>query len=185
MIKTKSILAKKSNDDGIRICVMRWVKPFYDYDEWIKELAPSERLLTEYRSGQIDWQIFASSYKVEMNWKRNIIKSLRKRSDDGQVITLLCWEIEDTFCHRGILKELIEEDILVKYRISYYGNNDTIYSVLEEYGEDEEISTGVWETPFNSDSPAIGFYERLIQSDYCPPIYLSDEHITKIKISRV
>lgn len=185
MIKTKSILAKKSSEDGIRICVMRWVKPFYDYDEWIRELAPSENLLTEYRNGRVDWNFFVSSYKTEMSWKLDLIKNLRKRSDAGQIITLLCWEMADSFCHRRILKELIEENVSVKYRVTYYGDKGTIYSLLEEYGEDEVVSTGSWESPFNGSSPAIGFYESLMQSDECPPIYFSDESIIKIKISRV
>ena len=41
MIKNKSILTSKSEEYGTRICVMRWVKDFYDYDEWIIDLSPS------------------------------------------------------------------------------------------------------------------------------------------------
>jgi len=110
MIKTKSILAKKSNEDGIRICVMRYVKPFYNYDEWLVDLAPSHYLLNLYLYKGLPWDQYVIQYNKEMNIdsKMAIIKSLKERSDNGQTITLLCWEKEDTHCHRRLLKELIE-----------------------------------------------------------------------------
>ena len=108
MIKTKSILDKKTEGDGVRICVMRFVKDFYDYDEWLRELAPSIGLLNDYRKRKIDWSEYERRYFREMESKKELIKKLRKRSDDGEVISLLCWEKDDRFCHRRLLKDLIE-----------------------------------------------------------------------------
>lgn len=110
MIKTKSILDRPSVNDGTRICVMRYIKPFYIYNEWIIDLAPSKLLLSMYRNGDIDWEGFETLYNKEMDskTKMTIIKSLRKRSDDGEIITLLCWEKNDSKCHRRLLKGLIE-----------------------------------------------------------------------------
>ena len=108
MIKVKSILDRRSEDDGVRVCVMRFVKSFYDYDEWLRELAPSIELLNDYRKRRIDWNEYERRYFKEMETKKELIKELRKRSDDGEVISLLCWEKDDSFCHRRLLKDLIE-----------------------------------------------------------------------------
>lgn len=134
----------------------------------------------DYRSGYINWELFVRGYKREMKNRKILIKILKERSKNGEVITLLCWEREDVNCHRRILKELIEEDITFKVRITYYGSNKTIYSELEEYNE-ETVIHGMWESPFDRNSPAIGLYERLIQSDRCPPVFTSDEKIIRIK----
>ena len=112
MIKIKSILDKKSEKDGSRICVMRFVKDFYDYDEWLRELAPSIELLNDSRKKKIDWNGYVERYLREMDNKKELIEKLKGRSDKGEIITLLCWEKDDRFCHRRLLKELIERLIL-------------------------------------------------------------------------
>lgn len=108
MIKIKSILDKKSKDDGSRICVMRFVRDFYDYDEWLRDLAPSVKLLDDHRKKKIDWNEYERRYLKEMEGKEELIKELKRRSDKGEAITLLCWEKDDRFCHRRLLKNLIE-----------------------------------------------------------------------------
>lgn len=109
MIKTKSILDNRSKDDGARICVMRFVRDFYDYDEWLRDLAPSIGLLNDYRKRKIGWSEYERRYLKEMENKKELIKELRKRSDGGELISLLCWEKDDRFCHRRLLKNLIEK----------------------------------------------------------------------------
>ena len=47
-------------------------------------------------------------YLKEMEDKKELVKVLKGRSDGGEVITLLCWEKDDKFCHRRLLKDLIE-----------------------------------------------------------------------------
>ena len=41
--------------------VMRYVKPFYKYDEWLADLAPSRFLLYHYRKLRMDWDMYASA----------------------------------------------------------------------------------------------------------------------------
>lgn len=107
-IKTKSILAKKCDSDGTRICIMRYVKDFYDYDEWNKSLSPSPKLLNDYRNHKIEWDEFEIRYRKEMETFKDVIHNLKQRVDNGEIITLLCWESEDKYCHRRLLKEMIE-----------------------------------------------------------------------------
>jgi len=109
MIKTKSILSKTGyRDDGTRICIMRYIKIFYDFDEHIVNLAPSAHLLNQYQGLKITWNKFSSQYIDEMLLKYIEIARLRQRSDSGEVITLLCWEWSPDQCHRSILKKLID-----------------------------------------------------------------------------
>lgn len=108
MIKTKSILEKKAESDGTRICIMRYVRDFYDYDEWLRELAPSAELLNDSRKKKISWNEYEERYLKEMQNKEGLIRKLKERSDSGELITLLCWEKDDKFCHRRLLKDLIE-----------------------------------------------------------------------------
>ena len=109
MIGTRSILDSRCREDGVRICVMRFVRNFYDYDEWMRDLAPSIRLLDDYRERRIGWDEFAERYLKEMGEKKELIHELRRRSEGGEVITLLCWERDARFCHRSLLKRLIDE----------------------------------------------------------------------------
>ena len=56
---TKSIHAKSESQDGIRICVMRFIKDTYQYDRWIPDLAPSKELWVKYnKTRSIDWNGF-------------------------------------------------------------------------------------------------------------------------------
>ena len=87
---------------------MRFAKSFYDYDEWLRDLAPSIELLNDYRKRKIDWNEYEERYLKEMEGKNELIKELKKRSDEGEVISLLCWEKDARFCHRRLLKSLIE-----------------------------------------------------------------------------
>lgn len=109
MIKTKSILAPTSEEDGTRICVMRSVRGFYKYDEYMKDLSPSQSLLKSYQNKKITWEQYEKLYNEEMKFKKQRIKELKDRSDKGETITLLCWEKTDECCHRRLLKELIED----------------------------------------------------------------------------
>lgn len=188
MIKTKCIFELPKKEDGTRICVMRYKKPFYKYDEWLVDLSPSEFLLNLYRTNDIDWKMFSFMYDKEMREKNKVslIKSLRERSDGGEIITLLCWEKEDSKCHRRLLKELIEQQEKVKkidVRITYYGEKGTIYSEIDSYQEDE-VDIGEWKFPFDVNSPAIGQIECLMQSDDCPPRF-QFETICKVIVEEI
>ena len=58
MLKTKSIQKRKTKSDGVRICIMRRVKPHFKYDIWMPTLSPSTELLKNYHEQKIDWEIY-------------------------------------------------------------------------------------------------------------------------------
>lgn len=108
MIKSKSIQSKREKGDGIRICVMRFVRDYYDYDEWYKELAPSISLLQDYKNKKMDWKEYERRYLEEISDKKESIKKLAEMSKD-KTITLLCWELDDKYCHRRLLIDEIRK----------------------------------------------------------------------------
>ena len=87
---------------------MRYVKPSYKYDVWMRSLSPSKKLLWDYRSKRISWREYAERYIKEMKSRQAIIRLLAELSKLTD-ICLLCWEIDERFCHRRLLAEMIRK----------------------------------------------------------------------------
>lgn len=117
MIKTKQIFQPSDASDGTRILITQGssdkLKKFH-FDEHISELGPSLDLLSAYKGwlegGPITWAEYEKRFLEEMKSpeSRREIEKLAKRSVEGEVITLLCYEKESNpHCHRHIVKRLI------------------------------------------------------------------------------
>lgn len=104
-LKTKSIMAKLSEEDGLRICVMRLIRPFYKFDDWWKELSPPLDLLMDYRNSRINWEEYVLRFEKEVviPYKERIkfLSDIAMERD----VTLLCIEKTPEYCHRRILAE--------------------------------------------------------------------------------
>lgn len=112
MLRTKSVYEDKEPEDGIRILVMRkWPRgvPKDKIDRWIKKLGPSNELLDHWNKHK-DWPIYKKRFFEEMTApeKQRLIREIAELSKKRNV-TLLCWEESDEYCHRRLLKELIEK----------------------------------------------------------------------------
>jgi len=109
-IKNKSINLKKSKADGLRICVMRRIKPTYDFDLWLPALAPQEKLLKDYVISKIiSWKEFSKKFKKQTLLKnKRLLKMLLYLSNKNQ-ITFLCQEKSPEKCHRKLLVEAIKK----------------------------------------------------------------------------
>lgn len=116
MIKTKSVYAEREPEDGTRLLVARYQMPWkkIDYDEWIKEVAPSKELLRDWKKQKVDFSEYTKRYVKEMEKQIDILKELARRAK-SEIITLLCYEKTDEQCHRRLLKDLIDS----KYNVSY------------------------------------------------------------------
>lgn len=118
MIKTKSIYAPLAEEDGLRVLITR----FYPrgvkrekYDIWVRDLAPSAELLKKYKNEEINWNEFKINLLSEL--RENIdsieaIHALQTRSN-MQNITFLCYEKDGCPCHRHMVKDLVEEPMLL------------------------------------------------------------------------
>lgn len=111
MVKTKCLFDPIEEFDGTRIVVSGGCPSGISFDEHYLELAPSKELLYNYKYHGLSWE----DYEIEFLWQmsgcrsRRKIIELAKRSNDGEVITLLCFEKSDEECHRRLLKSLIDD----------------------------------------------------------------------------
>jgi uncharacterized protein YeaO (DUF488 family) len=109
-ITSKSITLKKNKRDGLRICVMRRVRPEYEFDLWIPKLAPSERLLRDYViNRKINWEDFSERYKKSVLSKNRLLINLIIYLAKRHKVTLLCFERTAKFCHRSLILEEIKK----------------------------------------------------------------------------
>ncbi len=106
---SKSIHAPREREDGIRICVMRRIKDDFDFDMWWPALAPSTELLNAYNAGEVTWEKYLPRFEGEVlnnSEKMPYFQALRSLSQNT-VVTLLCHEEDDEFCHRRLLIEKV------------------------------------------------------------------------------
>jgi uncharacterized protein YeaO (DUF488 family) len=74
---------------------------------WMRELAPSATLLSDWRKGRISWDEYEVRYRQEMIHQAVAIRMLADRAKHS-IVTLLCFEREgNPHCHRYLLKELV------------------------------------------------------------------------------
>jgi len=118
MLKTKSFLKRKSISDGIRIAVMRRIKPEYKFDIWMPIISPSEKLLKQYVSDKkITWEEFRPKFRRELSRNKYFLNLIGKMAKT-QNVTLLCFEEDHIYCHRSIITEMVKElypEIKVKH----------------------------------------------------------------------
>jgi uncharacterized protein YeaO (DUF488 family) len=107
VIKTKSVFDQGDVGDGFRVCVMRFVRSYYKYDLWLSDLAPSIELLNDWRGKRISWEEYERRYLEEIKGRKEVIDKLLGLIKEKGVVTLLCAEKEDKYCHRRLLKEYL------------------------------------------------------------------------------
>lgn len=76
----------------------------------LKDLQPTKKMVSEYKSGKINWEQYTKQYDFILNnckWLLIKIKEMAEREDD---IVLVCYEKVEDNCHRNLVAEkLIEE----------------------------------------------------------------------------
>jgi uncharacterized protein YeaO (DUF488 family) len=118
MIKTKSIYDSIENSDGTRILITRyWPRGIKKekFDKWYKDLSPSKNLLKDYKEGRIDFQLFQRLFRNEIIKNKNVIdicQNIAKEAFNGKEFTLLCYEKDESNCHRKLIRKLCEEELL-------------------------------------------------------------------------
>lgn len=109
VIKSKSILSEKEEADGVRVAVMRRVKPEHEFDIWIPVLSPSTELVDSYtKNKSISWEEFVPQFLLELDKNIFYLRFLVEMAKDTPV-TLLCYEEQGDNCHRTLLLKRIKE----------------------------------------------------------------------------
>ena len=113
-VRTKRIYEPPEPDDGHRLLVMHyWPRGIRKalVDEWDRALAPTKGLLSDLRTGAIDSPTYRTRYRHEMASRPEstaAVEAVRERAE-RETVTLMCWCPDVNHCHRGLLKEIIEE----------------------------------------------------------------------------
>lgn len=110
-LQIKRVYEKSSKDDGVRILVDRLLprglkKEEVDYDEWLKNLAPSTELREWFNHDPEKFAEFSKKYKAELKNNPEIekIQELLKKSN----VTLL-YAAKDTKDNQAVvLKDYID-----------------------------------------------------------------------------
>jgi uncharacterized protein YeaO (DUF488 family) len=115
MFAEKSVYAPASEDEGMRVLVMRqWPRGVSTgrIDVWLKELGPTRDLLEGLESRRLTWMAFADAYRAQIATRSAsvddlaMLRDLERRS--GKV-TLFCHERQPP-CHRFLLLELLNQE---------------------------------------------------------------------------
>lgn len=114
MIRAKHILDPLSADDGLRILVdPAWPKgvgrtraPLY---MWLKDLAPSQRLLARLRDDTLSWGDFVLLYSVELEKNRDFFPDLQDHNHNGG-LTLLHGSPDSDHNAATALKMILEDE---------------------------------------------------------------------------
>ena len=112
-----SNLKNLPNDEKTKkYLITRW-KPRNTIDvkkynlEWAPQLAPTELTLTKYKDGSIDWKEYRQRY-IDESFSNPLfidgLKEIVEYNDEGYDIFLICYEKDDSTCHRSILKEILQ-----------------------------------------------------------------------------
>jgi uncharacterized protein YeaO (DUF488 family) len=107
--------ARKLRDKETIILVANRRFGWVDCDEHIVELAPHIPTVEEWKNSKMtsdDWKKFSRKYTEEMKHAKSqkAIRNLCERSNNGEMIKLLCYEKDDNpYCHRYMLKLFIDE----------------------------------------------------------------------------
>ncbi|HUV47208.1 MAG TPA: DUF488 domain-containing protein [Candidatus Bathyarchaeia archaeon] len=105
MLKTKSLQQEKTKLDGLRICIMRRIRPEYDFDCWFPRVSPPEILLKKYIiRKEIKWPEFKLKFLRFLERHCKYTKALVRFAEERN-ITLLCWEKSPKKCHRKLVAE--------------------------------------------------------------------------------
>ena len=113
MVKTKSVYEPRGADDGLCLLVTRyWPRGVSKdaVDRWFKELGTPPELIKLWKAGNIPWEGFRESYIAGLSTEAKSVafSELAEIVKGAGTVTLLCVCKDEARCHRGILKEMLE-----------------------------------------------------------------------------
>jgi len=111
MIRIKRIYEKASPEDGKRIYVDRlWPrglkKEAVKFDEWLKDVAPSDDLRKWFAHDPLKYDEFKKRYIKELESKSEILERIRKQAEK-ETITLLFSAKDTEHNNAMVLKEIL------------------------------------------------------------------------------
>jgi uncharacterized protein YeaO (DUF488 family) len=71
--------------------------------------------LKDYKKEKIDFQLFGKLFRNEIIKNNNVIEicqNIAKEAFNGKECTLLCYEKDESNCHRKLIRKMCEEELL-------------------------------------------------------------------------
>lgn len=114
IIRIKRVYEPREDRDGYRILVDRlWprgvAKTEASWDEWLKELAPSEELRKWYGHDPIKWGEFKRRYFEELKSKQEELRRMRTAVESHQTVTLIFAAKDIDRSNAAALREFLEK----------------------------------------------------------------------------
>jgi uncharacterized protein YeaO (DUF488 family) len=112
MIKLKRVYDAIDESDGYRILVDRlWPRGLsrskVEFDEWLKDIAPSDRLRKWYAHDESKWSEFKRLYFLELSSKEDLIRTIVEKGSKSK-LTLVYAAKDNEHNNAVALKEYIE-----------------------------------------------------------------------------
>lgn len=108
-----SQLAGFAKRDDLRFFLKELCNTEYVYTP---ELAPTKKILDEYKKGEIPWELYEDKF-LNLMGQRNIEKTITPvLLDHG---CLLCSEHEPHFCHRRLVVEYLNEHLNLNLKVKH------------------------------------------------------------------
>lgn len=117
--KTKSVSEQPEDSDGERYLITRYYagrgKTMKERRiiKWIRDLAPSEELFYDYKHKHISSEEYTRRFIPEIGSRpkaQEWLDIFRAKDKQGVIVTLLCACAEGEFCHRNLVKNMLEVD---------------------------------------------------------------------------
>lgn len=108
MFAEKSVYSPVTDDEGLRVLVMRrWPRGIGQsrIDVWLKELGPLPDLLEGLQSRRLSWLQFEDAYRAQLEThpaSKEALAQLQELERSGGRVTLFCHERQPP-CHRFLL----------------------------------------------------------------------------------
>ena len=110
-----SNFSKLKDAKGLKVSIARYNPKWLDLNKygvaWCKTLAPSPRLLADYKYNNLLWESYTKIYLDELceSEAQNRIHKIEDLLNSGQDVTLLCYEKSTDNCHRHILGNVFRD----------------------------------------------------------------------------
>ena len=127
MIKTKRVYEKSTRKDGTRVLVDRlWPRGISKkdarIDEWLREIAPSDKLRKWFGHDPSKWEDFKRKYMKELEGNRDLKSKLENISRVGTLT--LVYSAKDEKHNQAIaLKEFLEHDLIAGGKVDRSNHN--------------------------------------------------------------
>ena len=105
---TKSIAAKPTKKDGIRVCIMRHPDSWAKYDIWMPQLSPSQKLRDKSKQERKGFEIFSTRFLKELKKNTKYLDFVAEAAKK-QTVTIMCIEENPLRRHRSIVAKEIKK----------------------------------------------------------------------------